>query len=93
MDTTELNKPEVIFELRLRGQNAVTAQTADELRTQLDNLLALPDCPLPATTSPNDFATDMTEITKCLKILESCLNTFQFVGTRSQLTFPISIIE
>lgn len=72
----ELNKPEIIYELRIRGQNILNNQTADELRNQLTELLSSPNCPQSTTISPNDLNSDINDINKCLKILETCINTY-----------------
>lgn len=82
MDPTELNKPEILYELKLRNQQVSTTQTADDLRTLLTNILSNPESPSPLTKSPNDLATDVQDITKCIKLIENCILSFPHRQTK-----------
>lgn len=70
MQTALLNKPELLYELRLRAVQFPTSATADDLRQLLNPLLEQPCC---IEASPYPLEQDMDEVTKCLTTVSSRL--------------------
>ncbi|KAI8440650.1 hypothetical protein MSG28_001859 [Choristoneura fumiferana] len=70
MQTALLNKPELLYELKLRAVQFPSSATADDLRQLLNPLLEQPCC---IETSPYTLEQDMEEVTKCLTMVSSRL--------------------
>lgn len=84
MDYTQLNKPEVIYELRLRNIPFIPTQTANELKDLLVASLDVIRYPL-LNESPYDFQTDIDEIKKCLLLISATILSYPL---RKSKIFP-----
>lgn len=76
MDISQLNKPEIIYELNLRNAQFQPTQTAVELREILSNILAESHLYPPTSLSPYTLARDIEELKKCLDILDITITSY-----------------
>lgn len=76
MDFTELNKPELIFECRLRNIEFQPTETVQQLRAKLAPTVSNPENFPLNSYSHNSITIDLDEISHCISILEACLSTF-----------------
>lgn len=72
MDFTHLNKPEIIYELKLRQLQFAESNTAPELREILTENVNL-EC---LSQSPLDLSTDLTAIENCLNLIETLILSY-----------------
>lgn len=74
MDSTLLNKPELVYELKVRSIEFSNTATAEELRILLDPLIILN--PSPDIESPYSLEQDLEEVGKCLAFITAKINSF-----------------
>lgn len=75
MEFTFLNKPELLYEARLRSITFSSSVTAEELRSLLTSHSDTPTVDF--AHSPLPVEADLQQIEKCLSLLSSLINTLQ----------------
>lgn len=75
MDVTQLNKPEIVYELRLRRAHINPTHLVDQLRTQLSLILEDTESHPPSNSSPCELNVNIQDITKILTILPTYFAT------------------
>lgn len=83
MNPLLLNKPELIYELKLRGTQITTSSTADELRQQLSSILE--SSPTESISqSPYSSEQDIDEIERSLSLISSRIATLHLSNTHRE---------